>query len=142
MTRLYAVFIMLAAIAAGCTTVNVRPMTADHKPTYVCIRENPKVKVDDFVQVVTEGFQRHGVTTQVFSGDTPKNCEYILNYTALRSWDLTPYLSHAELRLTKDEEEVAYGEFHLEGGGGFALTKFRGTKEKMDPVIDQLFKLQ
>jgi hypothetical protein len=61
-----------------------------------------------------------------------------LTYTALRSWDFKPYLSHAELRLWKGGRQIGYAEYHLNGGGGLDLGKWRGTKAKMDPVIDKL----
>lgn len=48
---------------------------------------------------------------------------YKMAYTALRSWDFVPYLPHAELRLFEDKKKIAYGEFHLNGKGGLALTK-------------------
>jgi len=31
-----------------------------------------------------------------------------------------------------------YAEYHLRGGGGYALTKYEGTGTKMKPVMDQL----
>ncbi len=80
----------------------------------------------------------HEVTTKVFSGVAPAGCQYVLTYTALRSWDLTPFLSHAEVYLSRDGQQVASGVFHLRGKGGLTLTKYNSTKQKMDPVIDQL----
>lgn len=51
---------------------------------------------------------------------------------------MSPYLSHAELRLEKGGHRIAYAEYHLRGKGGLSLSKWQGTKTKMDPVIDQL----
>lgn len=107
---------------------------------HVCIRENPKVRVSDFISVLRDGFDRHGIITEVFSEERPDRCEYILTYTALRSWDVTPYLSHAELRIEKGGRQIAYTEYHLKGKGGLSPRKWDGTKEKMDPVIDELLK--
>jgi hypothetical protein len=140
MRRGFAIVIIVAAITVGCTSITVKPMDAGLKPTFVCIQENPKVLVDDFLQVLKEGFGRHGIATEVFSDNRPQKCEYVLTYTALRSWDITPFLSHAELRIEKDGKEVAHAEYHLIAKGGFSLAKWDGTKEKMDPVIDELLK--
>jgi hypothetical protein len=83
---------------------------------------------------------RH-VSTQVYTGDAPAGCDVILTYTALRSWDFAPYLSHAELHLkTRDGAEIASAEYHLVGKGGYSLMKWQGTKTKMDPVVDELLK--
>ena len=96
--------------------------------------------VTDFVNVLRDGFDRHGISTEVYAGAKPQHCEYVLTYTALRSWDFATYLSHAELRLERDGRQVAYAEYHLVGKGGLSLMKWQGTKTKMDPVIDELLK--
>ncbi|PTU31594.1 Sbal_3080 family lipoprotein [Stenotrophobium rhamnosiphilum] len=126
------------AVTAGCTSVTVRPVDQSLGIKHICIKENPKVQVNDFIEVIRDGFDRHGISSQVFDSAQPQNCEYLLTYTALRSWDFSPYLSHAELRLEKDYKQVAYAEYHLKGKGGLSLTKWAGTKSKMDPVIDEL----
>jgi len=86
-------------VAFGCTSVRVQPIDATVALRHVCIEENPKVIVTDFLPVVRDGFDRHHVSTQVYTGDAPPGCDVILAYTALRSWDFAPYLSHAELHL-------------------------------------------
>lgn len=64
-------------------------------------------------------------------------CDYILSYSARRSWDVVPYLTQAKLRILGPERrEVARADYHLRGKGGLSLLKWQGTK--MDPVIDQL----
>jgi len=134
------VLILLIAIGMlGCVSpVNVRPVDPSVKLSHVCIQENQKVRVSDFLQVLRDGFDRHGITTEVFSGNTPSNCEFILTYTALQSWDFAMYLSHAELRIEKDGKQIAYAGYHLKGG--LSSKKWQDTKTKMDPVIDELLK--
>jgi hypothetical protein len=132
--------VALAFLLTACTSVQVRPPDPALAIKHVCIQENPRVLVTDFVPVVRDGFDRHGISTEVYSGTKPANCEYVLTYTALRSWDFAPYLSHAELRLEKDGRQVAFAEYHLVGKGGFSLMKWQGTKAKIDPVIDELLK--
>lgn len=130
---------LFAVVAlAGCTTVEVRPIPNDAKIAKVCIEENPKVLVGDFVTVLSDGLARHGIGSEVYKGSRPAQCEYRLWYTATRNWDLSPYLSHAELRLDRNGQIIASATYHLTGGGGFDLTKWAGTKSKMDPVIDEL----
>jgi hypothetical protein len=51
---------------------------------------------------------------------------------------MKPYLSHAELRLLRAGTEIASAEYHLRAKGGFSVTKWAGTRSKMDPVIDEL----
>ncbi len=128
----------LLTLAAGCTSIDVRQVPAAHKINHVCIKNNPKVTVTDFVQVVEDVFNNHSITTEIYNGNTPEHCQYNLSYTALRSWDLSTYLSHAELRLYKGVQRIGYAEYHLIGKGGLALNKWASVKSKMTPVINKL----
>jgi len=131
--------ILAILLAVGCTSITVRPIGTSDRMGHVCIERNPDVLVEDFVPVVRNGLARHGVSSEEFVGPPPAQCDSILTYTALRSWDMSPYLSHAEIRVVRDGREVGYGEFHLRGKGGYSVYKWQGTREKMDPVIDRLF---
>lgn len=131
--------LLCLTLLSGCTSVRVHSVDPAAQMLHVCIQENPKVAVDDFVSVLRDGFDRHGISTEVFQvGKRPARCEFVMTYTALRSWDMGAYLSHAELRIEKAGRAVASAQYHLRGKGGFSLTKWVGTKTKMDPVIDQL----
>ena len=85
-----------------------------------------------------DGFNDHGITTEMYKGARPRHCEYHLTYTALRSWDFSTYLFHAELRLYKGSTRIGYAEYHLIGKGGFSLNKWASVKSKMTPIIDEL----
>ncbi|WP_249910349.1 Sbal_3080 family lipoprotein [Pseudomonas fulva] len=130
----------LSALALGltaCTSVRITPLQS--APTTMCIEENPKVMVSDFVPVLQQGFARHGITTQPYATIPWDQCPYVVRYTARRSWDMAPYLSSAELTvLGPRRETLATAAYHLRGKGGLSLMKWQGTKSKMDPVIDQL----
>lgn len=129
--------LLATALLTGCTAVQVSPLQV--APSHICIEENPKVLVRDFVPVLRDGFARHGIETSVHARPQRAGCEYILNYSARRSWDMVPYLSQAELRIVgPSRREVARADYHLRGKGGLSLLKWQGTKAKMDPVIDQL----
>lgn len=130
--------VVAAAVIAGCTSVNVRPVEASVQLHNVCIVNNPQVMVSDFIPVLRDGFSRHNIATTVVDQSQAASCPVTLTYTALRSWDFKPYLSHAELRLWSGGTQIGFAEYHLNGGGGFDLGKWQGTKAKMDPVIDKL----
>lgn len=129
---------LLLIIITGCTATQVTPLDKSYNVSHVCIEDNPKVIVGGFAQTTSDIFQDHGITTEMFSGQRPDHCDFKLTYTALRSWDLSPYLSHAELRLFKGNERIAYAEYHLRGGGGFALNKWASVESKMTPVVNEL----
>lgn len=132
--------IAIVLLVVGCTSIQVQPLERSANLTHICIKENPKVIVSDFLTVLRDGFDRHGISSVVFNGEIPAGCEYVCTYTALQSWDFSTYLSHAELRLESKGRKVAYAEYHLNGKGGLSLMKWQGTKTKMDPVIDELLK--
>lgn len=65
--------IFLAALVAvgGCTSVKVKPARSILPGTQVCIVNNPKVIVEGFVDVVREGFGRHGLPTRLVTRTKP-----------------------------------------------------------------------
>lgn len=130
--------LLMLIAAGGCTTVQVRPIPQDTQITKICIEENARVAVSDFVTVLVDGLARNGITSEVYKDSRPERCEYRLWYTATRKWDVTPYLDHAELRLDRHGQIIATATFHLTGGGGLDPNKWASTKTKMDPVIDEL----
>ena len=130
--------LLLLVLVTGCTATRVKPVDKCLNLEHVCIQNNSRVIVGDFLGVVRDGFDRHGITSEVFYGRRPDHCDFVLTYTALQTWDLALYLSHAELRLEKNGKKVAFAEYHLRGKGGLSLTKWAGTSAKIDPVMDEL----
>ena len=123
-------------LLSGCTSIDVRPVASDVPVQDVCIVHNDEVLVSDFVSVLRDGFERHRIATRVVSEAESRSCETTLTYTAARGWDLAPYLDEAELRLWRGGRQIGAADYRHRGG--LALTKFAGTRTKLDPVIDQL----
>ena len=136
MNKAYPIFFSLCFLT-GCTSVNVKKVDATKHPIkLVCIEENPAVLVDDLIFVLESGFQRRGINTIMYQSKAPDRCEYTLWYTAFRAWDLVPYLRRVELRLRYGDDIIATATYNH--GGGFDLSKFAGTEEKLNPVMDEL----
>jgi len=134
------VWLAIACLAlSGCTSVQVKRADPATGMRHVCIEENPRVAVPDFLTVLRDGIDRNGLSSEVYRGQRPAHCEFVLTYTALRSWDLGTYLSHAELRIERNGRQLASAQYHLRGKGGLSLTKWQGVETKMNPVIDELF---
>jgi hypothetical protein len=130
--------VVLATLLVGCTSVHVSPVSQSEKINHVVIRKNSKVAVDDFLEVLVEGFQQHGITTQVDSSDSEWRDFYVVNYVAYRNWDMAPYLCDATITIDWNGRRVAEASYHLMLKGGLSLMKWEGTKAKMNPVIDEL----
>ncbi len=132
-------YLIICFFLAGCTTMNVVSIDKNYSISHVCIEKNPKVIVSDFLEIVRDEFSEHKISTEVYeSNKIPKNCTYHMTYTAFQTWDVVMYMHHAELRLFKGNQKIGDAEFHLNGKGGFAPTKYNSTKAKMKPVIDKL----
>lgn len=123
---------------AGCTAVDVRPLSPQEPVKSVLIEENPKVWRSDFVEVLIDGFRRHGIEAKVIQPGTAVGNAYVVRYTARQKWDMAMYMSDATIWMYKNDEEVAKAVYHLKGGGGLSLMKWQGTAAKIDPVIDEL----
>ena len=137
MIKIYLTITLL--ILTSCTSIKVQSLNPDlYKVYHVCIERNPKVIVEGFPGVIERGLERHGITSELYTDTKPNHCEYSLTYTALQTWDMSTYLHHAELRLYKGNQKIAYAEYHLNGKGGLSLNKWASVDSKMAPLIDQL----
>lgn len=59
--------VLALSLLSACTSVHVQPLQADAKPEKICIAENPKVIVADFLRVVRDRIEYHGIRTEVFT---------------------------------------------------------------------------
>ena len=125
-------------VMAGCTAVEVRPLASPEPIRSVLIEENPKVWRSDFVEVLIDGFKRHGIEAKVVQQGTPVGNAYVVKYTARQKWDMAMYMSDATIWIYRNDQKVAEAVYHLKDGGGFSLMKWQGTATKIDSVIDEL----
>ena len=126
------------ALLTACTSVNVHPVANDLQLKEVCIVNNTAVIVPGFVTVLQNRFRHHGIETRMVEATDKDQCSYYLEYSARQSWDVTPYLSWAELKLYSGGGLLADAEYKLIGKGGLSLTKWQSAETKMTPVIDSL----
>lgn len=131
-------FAAMTLFVSGCTSINVRPVSSDEKMTAVVIRTNPRVTISDFLDVLDDGFERHGIAATIVPENADVKDAYVVTYTAGRRWDMAPYLTQATITIDKQGRRIAYAEYHLRNGGGLSLTKWESTRTKVDPIIDEL----
>ena len=130
-------------VLCGCNSYNVKSLPYDAELKDVVVVDNPKVIVNDFVDVMTDEFNSRKIRIRrVPQSYTVKPNEYVLRYDARQSWDFSPYLSDATIRISKDEMTVAKGKYHHAGGSASFdfFTKWRGTEWKMKELYDELLK--
>lgn len=138
MKKLKASLATLVVCLSGCTVISVEPVPSAYEMAHVCIKNNKKVIRGDFLPTLEKGFQRHGISTEVYEGAAPSHCEYFVTYTATQTWDLAMVLKDAEVWIKKSGKQIAYGNYHLRAGGGFSLTKWQGAEKKIQPMLSQL----
>ena len=135
-------FLILALsiiLITGCTSVQVTPLEPSLSVSKICIEQNEKVIVPEFLDIVRSGFTRHGIESEVYPKKPPNSCDITLTYTATQHWDFVLFMSDAELWLNNQKgQQVAYAQYHLIGGGGFDFSKWTSTESKMNPVIDKM----
>ncbi len=159
--KLFSAAVILGSFASGCTSVTVKPLAASYNVRRICIRENPKVIIEDFVPVIADGLRRHSIESEFIASTmdkarlqnkdigkpdqyymeltpVPDACDFNLTYTARRSWDLGTYLSTADISISDKKSVIANANYHLIGKGGLSLFKWQGVKTKIDPVMDEL----
>jgi hypothetical protein len=132
------IIILFTALLPACAAVkDVKPVEPTFAIQHVCIQENPKVVIGDFLQVLRDGFDRHGISTEAFKDTKPSNCEHVVTYVAHNRWEWRVFLSDAEIRIEKDGRYVASASLHY---GKWATGKDQTTKEKIEPLIDEMLR--
>ena len=127
----------------GCNSYNVKSLPYDPNLKDIVVVDNPKVIVADFVDVMTDEFNAREIKVRcVPQSYAAKPKEYVVCYDARRSWDFSPYLSDATIRIRKDGMTIAKGKYHHTGGSASldVFTKWRGTEWKMKELYDELLK--
>jgi len=135
-------FALLSLAVVGCNSYDVRPMKYDPMLKTVTVVQNPRVRVTDFLNVMEDEFCARGIGVKVENeGYVAKNGEYVVTYDAHRSWDISPYLSEASVRVKKDNHVVGSGHYRHTGGGmSLSLWKWEGTRKKMAPLYEKLLR--
>lgn len=132
---------VLGFSVSGCTSIQVNNNDGFQPQSVkqICIINNPKVTIDGFNQSIVRSFARYDINARVYPENSkPALCETVMNYTALRTWDVVTYMSYAKFTLLKDGRIASEAEFRLRGKGGLALNKWRSTDTKIDELVDQL----
>ena len=126
---------------AGCTSIQVKSAEGFQPQTVrqICVIRNSKVTVNGFEESIVRSFARYNISARIYPENSkPALCETVMQYTALRTWDIVTYLSYAKFTLMKDGRTVSEAEFRLKGKGGLALNKWRSTDVKIDELVDEL----
>lgn len=129
---------LAAILLTGCAGRNVQPAMDAKQINNVCIEINPAVQVDDFLSALQSAFYLNGVKSETYFGTRPQYCEYVVKYTARRSWDVVPYLAYFNIVVEKDNVAVAYGEWKIKFMGRFSLAKWKDSSTLVHPIVKRM----
>lgn len=130
--------LLAATLLAGCANVTTSEQFDGFsgKPDKVCVIRHPETKINQVVNGIRHALERRGVEYTFVDAREECRCEYSIEYTARRSWDLTTYLGSADMTLYKNGRAVSAAKYKAGSG---TLTKFGRTEERIDNVVGQLF---
>jgi uncharacterized Fe-S cluster-containing radical SAM superfamily protein len=150
--REFAGIIALAAMLSACvnTTKISRVETRDLHT--VCIAEHKEVR-EGVLEAIQDALHGRGMTTRLVAGtykeargsiwagsvngiDTA-GCETVLFYGAKWSWDMTIYMSVADIWMTKSDGVTKIGNARWKAASG-SLRKWGNARERIMGLMNQL----
>jgi len=138
MKKLFLITAILLLEACASPLTKVEPVPASETISQLCIKENTKVFMDDFLPEVRQQIEEHNIKTQIFSPES--HCNYVMTYDAQWSWDWfwtwSVYLSMAEFSVTKDDHQIGMASYTASLGPS-AIGR---TKNKIRPLLIELFR--
>lgn len=138
MKKLIALLSVLLVQGCASPVIRIEPVPATETISRLCIKENPKTYMEDFLPEVRAQLAEHAIETELLSqgGD----CPYTMNYEAQWSWDwfwtFSVYLSLAEFSVNKDGRQIGMASYNAALGPS-AVGR---TKNKIRPLLIELFR--
>jgi len=123
--------------ASACTSIQVTHLKQGEIKE-ICIRKNPQSH-KPLEETIAASFARYGVQSRIISSEMPEDCVNMLTYTAFWSWDVVPFMRQMTMTIWSYEKEIAKASFHMRGGGGLAVTKWKKAETKIDETVDRMF---
>lgn len=107
----------------------------------LCIIENPDVR-KGFLEEYKAALSSKGVSYQVVSENSvPASCEWTSTYIARWTWDLSLYMSYAEIKIFHNgslDGEAKYDSTR----GGANMSKFIDAEPKIRELVNELMQFK
>jgi hypothetical protein len=138
MKKIFAVILCILLGACASPRIRIEPVPATERISRLCIKENDKVFMDDFLPEIRRQIEERAIKTELLTPDS--RCDYIMSYDAQWSWDwfwtLSVYLSMAEFSVIKDDHQIGMASYTANLGPS-AIGR---TKNKIRPLLIELFR--
>lgn len=133
--------LVFLALTSACTIIqNVEPAEIV-KGEELCIIENPDVR-EGFLKELKLALSKKGVEHRVVSQETvPESCEWTARYLAKWSWDLSLYMSYAEIKIYHNGNLDGHAIYDSTGGSA-SSKKFIDAEPKIRELVNELMQFK
>lgn len=130
--------ILIVIVISGCSITQTVEPVGQLATKEVCIVENPPVR-EGFLAELQSHLRSKGADVRLLEPSASvTSCPVVLTYLARWSWDLTIYMSFAEIIVYQDGAPAGKAIYDATKGGG-RLDKFVDAEPKIRELVDQLF---
>lgn len=134
------VFTLVALLSACSITQDIEPAELS-RGAELCIIENTDVR-EGFLKEYQAVLSSKSIPHSLVSEDAvPDSCEWTSTYVARWTWDLSLYLSYAEIKVFHRgslDGEATYDSTR----GGANMSKFIDAEPKIRELVDQLIQIK
>jgi len=130
--------VLALSLLSACSITQTIDPVSQLGTNEVCIIENPPVR-EGFLVELQRNLRSKGADVRVIDpGASVAACPVVVTYLARWSWDLTIYMSYAEIVVYEDGARAGRALYDATKGGG-RLDKFVDAEPKIRELVDQLF---
>ena len=139
--KLAAVF-AVAMLLLSCSTVGDSGLFRKrYNIEKACIKEYMLSTSDEVARVIKDEFSQAGIQTVSYSMLKPAGCEYAVSYEIKREWEPAPYLAFVEMKMLKNEEEIAKVTYEYDKAFlKLPFSKWSSTKKTVKPLVKKLLR--
>jgi hypothetical protein len=139
LTPLVSLLALAVMLLAGCTIKQHVKAIESPANDEVCIVENPKVR-EGFLVEYQRTLKELGYEPRLLEPDSSTNaCGVTSTYVARWSWDVTIYLSYAEIRVFAGGAPAGEAIYDSTRGGFRLIDKFIDAEPKIRELVTELF---
>jgi hypothetical protein len=84
--------------------------------------------------VIQSAISKNGISSSVYN-ETP-DCDFILQYVGYQKWNLTTYLSKANIEIYQNNKLIGSASCHYPYN--LSPSKWNSTQKKLEPLIDRM----
>jgi hypothetical protein len=134
-TKVFLLFLILALTASCAINQSVEP-SAVAEDAVICIIEDADVR-EGFLEELTKVLDEKNVNHRVVDKQAALDCEWTMTYLGRWTWDLSLYMSYAEIKVFHNGQLDGQAVYDSTKGG-FNLNKFIDAEPKIRELVDEL----